>query len=67
MTIDIIASYLALNEFLEPKGYEIVPEGHLLKVMDKAKGRATFVGDTIKEVSNWVKDEFGVLIIVDGS
>lgn len=64
--VDVVGSYLALNEFLEEHGMEVVPEGDLLKVMDKAKRKAVFVGDTITEVSDWVKEIYNVRILVKG-
>lgn len=64
--VDVVGSYLALNEFLEEHDMEVVPKGDLLKVMDKAKRRAVFVGDTIIEVSDWVKETYNVRILVKG-
>lgn len=65
MATDVIGSYLALNQFLEPRGYEIVPEGDLLKVMDKKRRRAVFVADLIDEVSDWVYEMFDERILVE--
>lgn len=64
--VDVVGSYLALNGFLEEHDMEVVPKGDLLKVMDKAKRRAVFVGDTIIEVSDWVKETYNVRILVKG-
>ena len=65
MRIDIVGSYLELNEFLEPRGHELIPEGEYLKVMDKSAGKAVCVADTIVEVSDWVEAKFGKRILVE--
>lgn len=66
MSVDVVGSYLELNKFLEPRGMEVVPNGNLLEVMGKRRGRVVFAGVTTTKVRDWVKDEFGVRILVEG-
>lgn len=65
MQVDVIKSYEALNEFLKPRGYEIVPDGIVLKIMCNKRHRAEFVCDTIQEASDWVADVYNKRIIVE--
>jgi len=62
--VDVIGTYLELNEFLEPRGMEIIPDGIIFRVVNKHRDRTMFVADRIVEISEWVRDKYGEYIVV---
>lgn len=65
MGIDVIGTYVGIEAFLEPKGLTVNPLGDVLEVFDTKNKKALFVADTIGEVNDWVKREYGKNFLVE--
>lgn len=64
MGVDIVGSYMKINEFLQDKGLEVAPIGDKLIVVGES-GEELFSADKMIEIGEWVERRYGVQLLVE--
>lgn len=65
MTTNVMASFLAMVEYLEPKGFSVVLDGVYINIIDKNSNKIMAVCDTIEEVDEWITGKFKCVSLVE--